>query len=130
MLIRGIPAETRADSIGELITVSGGSGAALTVLKVDGSPASGETLLATAAKLRIVNGGETFAEFTVIISGDVNGDGKVGIGDFAKLRQQLLKGNIITGAFVYAGDLNGDGALGIGDFAKLRQYLLGRIALD
>ena len=130
VLIRGIPAETRADSIGELITVSGGSGAALTVLKVDGSPASGETLLATAAKLRIVNGGETFAEFTVIISGDVNGDGKVGIGDFAKLRQQLLKGNIITGAFVYAGDLNGDGALGIGDFAKLRQYLLGRIALD
>ncbi len=130
VLIRGIGADTSVASLSELLAVTGGGNGSLTVVKADGTLQGNDAAVATGNKILLISGGNVVSEYTVVISGDVNGDGQVGIGDFAKMRQQLLKGGIIVEIYVYAGDLNGDGELGIGDFAKLRQYLLGKIKLD
>lgn len=129
-LLCGIAQNTGIGAVSELISVSGGIMPEIALFGRDGSTPAEDALFSTGMTVRVTDGDRVLYEFVIIITGDVNGDGKVGIGDFSMLRQQLLKGGIVNGIYVYAADLNGDGSIGIGDFAKLRQFLLGRIELD
>ena len=129
MLLRGVKPGTTAAELLATISCAGGAEPELTVTLPDGGEPGAEQALPTGARVVLTDRGVVYADWHVIVSGDVNGDGKVGIADFAKLRQHLLKGGVITGDFEYAADVNGDSKIGIGDFAKLRQYLLGKIEL-
>ncbi len=129
-LVFGFKPGTSASSISGSFTVSGGDSPVLSVYSAAGTLLDENGAAGTGAVVTLTDGDKEFDRFVIIISGDTNGDGSVGIADFAKLRQHLLKGGIISDYFVYAADLNGDGSLGIGDFAKLRQYLLGTIELN
>ena len=129
-LIRGIHAGTTAEALTAIFVVSGGADPELTVTKPDGTAIAGDAKVGTGAVIRVSDQGKVYHELYAVITGDVNGDGAVGIADFAKLRQQLLNGDVVNGFYVYAADLNRDDAIGVADFAKLRQYLLGALELD
>ena len=69
---------------------------------------------------------------TLIIKGDVTGDGKVTIKDVATIRLYLA-GNLsqeLTAAQLQAGDVTGDGKITIKDIAYLRLMLAGKIAKE
>ena len=89
-----------------------------------------EDLVTSGTVVSVLEDGTTRQSYTIFIYGDINGDGQIGIADFAKLRQELLRGDLITGIYQYAADINYDGQIGIADFAKLRQYLLGNIGIE
>ena len=129
-LIRGIHAGTTAEALNAIFVVSGGADPELTVTKPDGTAIAGDAKVGTGAVIRVSDQGKVYHELYAVITGDVNGDGAVGIADFAKLRQHLLNGDVVNGFYVYAADLNRDDAIGVADFAKLRQYLLGALELD
>ena len=129
-LIRGIHAGTTAEALTAIFVVSGGADPELTVTKPDGTAIAGDAKVGTGAVIRVSDQGKVYHELYAVITGDVNGDGAVGIADFAKLRQHLLNGDVVNGFYVYAADLNRDDAIGVADFAKLRQYLLGALELD
>lgn len=63
--------------------------------------------------------------------GDVNGDGSIKSGDYAKLKNYFL-GKINDAQLgelgKLAGDITGDGFIKSGDYAKLKNYFLGKIA--
>ena len=61
---------------------------------------------------------------TVIVTGDLNGDGKVTISDMLMVKSSVLGGNL-TATAAAAGDLNWDGKVTITDFLKVKSYLLG-----
>ncbi|MFV0255807.1 MAG: Ig-like domain-containing protein [Erysipelotrichaceae bacterium] len=73
----------------------------------------------------IVDGGVSF-KYTLVVSGDVSGDGNISIGDYVLLRNHLLSTKEITGAYLAAADLNGSDSISIGDYVLLRNILLGR----
>ena len=129
-LLRGVKPGTTAAALLGALGIEGGAEPELTVTLADGGTPGEEQALPTGARVTLTDWDKVYADWHVIVSGDVNGDGKVGIADFAKLRQHLLKGNVIAGDLEYAADLNGDGKIGVADFAKLRQHLLGKIELD
>ena len=82
--------------------------------------------LSTGQKLSIkVNNVEK--KFDVIIYGDTNGDGKIGISDYAKICDTILGKTSMTGAYNVAADTNHDGKIGIGDYAKVKDYILGTL---
>ena len=126
----GLPAGTTASELKSFAAVTGGQAPYLTVSDRQGAEAADNAGLCTAFTLALYDGGQLLESYTVVILGDLNGDGAVGIGDFAMLRQQLLKGDVVTGIYLRAADLNHDGSVGIGDFAKLRQFLLGNAVLN
>lgn len=129
-LLRGVKPGTTAAALLGALGIEGGAEPELTVTLADGGTPGEEQALPTGARVTLTDRDKVYADWHVIVSGDVNGDGKVGIADFAKLRQHLLKGNVIAGDLEYAADLNGDGKIGVADFAKLRQHLLGKLELD
>ncbi len=96
---------------------------------VDGNVLKDTALVPCGSVMSILEDGELRGTYTVIIYGDTNGDGKISVADYVKVRQELLRGNMISGTFVYAADVNGDGKISVADYVKIRQHLLGRLEI-
>ena len=63
--------------------------------------------------------------YTVVIKGDLNGDGKVNSGDLLQMRKYLLEEVNLTGAYKKAGIIESVGNIKSLDLLRLRQFLLG-----
>jgi hypothetical protein len=63
--------------------------------------------------------------YTLIIFGDVNGDGAVTAADYAIVNMASLGGSIDGEANTFAGDVNGDGAVTAADYAIVNMASLG-----
>ena len=85
-----------------------------------------DALVATGQKIQITANKKT-ETYNIVVSGDTNGDGKIGIGDYAKINDSILGKTKMQGAYNLAADTNKDGKIGIGDYAKVKDYILGKI---
>jgi hypothetical protein len=63
-------------------------------------------------------------EYKLIIYGDVDGDGSIGIGDLAAVKLQLLKLDALTGAFKKAADVNKNSSISISDLLAIKRDIL------
>lgn len=124
-VVSGIKPETSFASLKEAAVLSGGSGD----LSLEAEGTENEAFVYTGFTFTLFDGQQAVSSYTVIIAGDINCDGKVGIADFAKMRQVLLGNLELDSTLTLAGDVNGDGKVGIADFAKMRQFLLGNLEL-
>jgi hypothetical protein len=61
---------------------------------------------------------------TVMVKGDVSGDGQINIADLAEVKKHLLKINVLVGAFQTAGDISGGSSITISDLLALKKLLL------
>lgn len=80
--------------------------------------------IATGDKITIISNGTT-AIFTISIKGDVNGDGKISISDYAKVKSHILGTSKISNEYLKAADATGDGKISISDYAKIKSHILG-----
>ena len=70
--------------------------------------------------------GEVIQTLTVVVTGDVNGDGKISITDLVQINSHLLKKNELSGAAASAADVNADGKISITDLVQINSHLLKR----
>lgn len=63
---------------------------------------------------------------TLVVQGDVNGDGKFTLSDFLKVKALLLNQEEFSPAQTQAGDLSNDGRLTLTDFLQMKSILLGQ----
>jgi len=94
-----------------------------------GSATTGD-LAATGMTVEYAVGGETVQTLTVVVTGDVNGDGKCSISDLVQINSHLLGRQTLENAFLQAADINGDGNCTISDLVQINSHLLGRKALS
>lgn len=82
-------------------------------------------LVATGQVIKLYNSeNEVIDSITLIVKGDLNGDGEVDIFDIARLNQLIL-GAELNEMFRLAGDINGDNEIDIFDMARGNQSILG-----
>lgn len=67
---------------------------------------------------------DVYYEYTVIVRGDLDGNGTLNSTDYIRLRRILLKQTESDELSVLAGDLNGSGELEPADYIRLRRILL------
>ena len=111
----GLPAGVTADGLADYLAVENGSLAA-------------DSTVGTGTIVRVLDqNGEVAAEYTIVIEGDVNGDGLVNSSDMTELRafaaglQQIESG----GAAFFAADVNGDDLVNSSDLTFLRKQVAG-----
>ena len=63
--------------------------------------------------------------YTVVIKGDLTGDGKINSGDLLQMRKYLLEEISLNGAYKEAGIIESVNEIKSLDLLRLRQYLLG-----
>ena len=121
--LRNIPVGTKAEDIlatlvpKEYITINSGgksvSGAVGTGMTVDFAP-----------------GGKVAQTAVIVVTGDVNGDGKVTMSDMLQIRSHILGRSEMKGAYLQASDLNNDGKISMSDFLQTLSVVLGRSELQ
>lgn len=96
----------------------------------DGVEQSGNTILKTGMQVCIVNGNSIYKSYSIIVTGDINGDGKVNITDMVAAKSHILKKSTLTGVQALGGDTNGDGKVNITDFIKIKGYILKKNTIE
>ncbi len=91
-----------------------------------GNVKSGDKIIGTGDMLRIHDtNGTLYMSKNIVIYGDVNGDGKIDIYDFAYIRKLIIKKTGLSGIFLEAADIHKENkGVDIYDFAVMRRYII------
>lgn len=87
---------------------------------------SGNTAVGTGMVVKIMDGNTVKASYTVIVTGDTNGDGAISVTDMIAIKAHLLKKSTLSGAAATAADTNGDNGISITDFIQIKAKILGK----
>ncbi len=124
-LVRRLPAGT---TVGDLKkNVNGGE--FVTVYR-DGAALSDGTVLGSGMKVVLGTESEIVETLTVTVTGDVNGDGKITLTDYVRMKAYILNGTSLGEGCTEAGDLNGDGKLTLTDYVRMKAFILNGTAFD
>lgn len=62
--------------------------------------------------------------YTLVVTGDIDGNSEIGITDLAKMKLHLIEKNTLEGAYFKASDINYDSEVSITDLAKIKLILI------
>ena len=85
-------------------------------------------LVSTGQRIVIEKDGNS-KTYYVAVRGDANGDGKISISDYARVKAIILGKYNAVGCSYLASDANKDGKITISDYAKIKAYILKNIEI-
>ena len=113
----GAEAETSVSTFLGNIKVTGSS--TKKIVDADGKDKTGGTVVT----------GDHFVtdeqNFTIVVLGDVNGDGKISVYDMLYIKRSILKATTLSDAQTLAGDTRQDGTLSVYDMLYIKRDILG-----
>ena len=89
----------------------------------DGNKLEEDEVVRTGSVIKLVDGDIEYDSRTIVVLGDVNGDGIVSIADLMKTQSYIL-GNKLTEIEKIAADVSGDGLVQINDFMMIQSHIL------
>ena len=92
----------------------------ITITDKEGKVLGENEILATGMTLQVGSS----LQFTLAITGDIDGNGQITLTDLAKLKLHYINKKLLTGVNLKAADLNGDDGITITDLAKLKLVLI------
>lgn len=98
-------------------------GVGLTV-KTSGGVEKKAGLLGTGDVITITNGAVS-SDYTLVLYGDVSGDGEVTVLDLLKVQKHILEYTLLNGAFQTAADVSRDSEITVLDLLKVQKHILG-----
>lgn len=97
----------------------------LKIYNIDGNELIDTDIVGTGCTIKLVISGIEYDSKILIIKGDVNGDGEVGVADIIKLRLHILESALLTNIEKEAADTNSDNDIGVADLIQIRGHILG-----
>lgn len=113
-------------NVSSLITKINNQGANVSVSNANGGTNSG--VLKTGDKVTI-NNGISNTTYTIVIYGDVNGDGKVTSIDYVLIKNSITTSKKLSGVYFSAADVNKDGQIKSSDYANVKNYIMKRTSV-
>ena len=74
-------------------------------------------------KLIAQKGSET-VRYTIIVTGDISGDGKISASDLSMMKRKIIGTKSLDGAYFKAADLNSDSQIKASDLSKLKKMII------
>ena len=94
----------------------------ITIIDKNGNVLEEDRIIATGMTLKL----DEDIEYTLVVTGDINQDGRVSVTDLAKIKLHIIDKNILQDCNYLAGDINGDGRITVTDLAKIKQIIIGK----
>lgn len=121
--VSGITLGTKVSDFVKNLNIVGGYAQVKTA---SGSTKQDSTVVGTGDTVTIFrNDGTQYAKWTVLLYGDVNGDGAITNSDRIKIRNHVLNLGKLTGIYFTAADVNRDGQVSNTDGVLVRNHNLG-----
>ena len=108
-------------TVGQL--VNGIRGGSIRVVSNNTIPGA-DAMAGTGMVVQLMSNGKVVSEWTVVVTGDLNGDGEVTVSDMLAVKSHVLNKSKLTGAKALAADTNGDGYISITDFIQIKAHVL------
>ena len=74
--------------------------------------------------VQIVDGNKVKASYTLVVTGDADGDGAVTVNDYVVIKAHILKKSTLTGVFAEVADADGDGEITVNDYVEVKAHIL------
>lgn len=120
--LKGIDADTSVSDLKGRLESIGGNGT-VTITNASGQSVDSNDTVGTGYKITI--NGTTKSTYTVLIYGDISGDGKIGSLDLLKLQRHILKAATLSGIYLESCDANQDGKITPLDLLVIQKDVLG-----
>lgn len=99
-------------------------------ISVHKGSSSATDIAGTGMTVEYAPSGQVQQTLTIVVTGDINGDGKCTITDMVQLQSHLLEKSTLSGAALQAADISGDGKVTITDMVQITSVLLGRSTIN
>ncbi len=117
-----VSAGVMAEQMLSSIAVTNGS---IAVMDREGNPYTG--VMGTGMQVGIYDTyGIPVKVYTVVVDGDISGDGKITVIDLLRLQKAILGNTSLSQAELVAGDANGNGSINVLDLLKLQKKILNK----
>ena len=90
----------------------------------DGAELNGESLISTGCIIEVTDASGT-STYTIIIRGDINGDGKVNLQDLLLVKKHILELKKLEGNQVRAAQIGGETEISLKTYLAIKKYVLG-----
>lgn len=81
--------------------------------------------IATNMKIDLLIDGTEY-HYTVVVKGDVNGDGLIYATDYVKIKNHIMGRANLQGAYLLAADIDNDGNIFAIDYVRIKNYIMGK----
>ena len=122
-MILNVGEKTSIETFKGLLTVN----RPIKVVDKEGKEQVGEEIVKTGMKLKVE---EENIEYTIVVIGDLNGDGRRTITDLAKAKLHIIEEEILENENLQALDVDKNGTISITDIAILKMSLIGLKEID
>lgn len=85
-----------------------------------------DSLIKTGTKLKVGSS----LQFTLVVTGDIDGDSEITINDLANVKLHLIETKLLTGIKTKAADIDGDNEITVNDLAKIKLILIGLLEIE
>lgn len=82
-------------------------------------------LVATGLKLTLAWNSQEYT-YTIVIKGDVNGDGYIYATDYVKVRNHIMGKGTLTGPYLLAADIDNDKNIYATDYVQIKNHIMGK----
>lgn len=92
------------------------------VKDISGNTIGEEDIIKTGMTLQLDNN----KQFTLVVTGDLNGDGIISVTDLAKFKLHYIEKELLTGAYLKAADMDADKKVSVNDLAQIKLVYIGK----
>lgn len=86
---------------------------------------SDDSIVRTGAIIKVYDyAGRKIGEITLVVRGDVSGDGEIDAMDYVKIRKYIMSQTELSGVYNKAADFNNDGEVDVMDYVKIRKFIM------
>ncbi len=98
------------------------------VLGANGKVLSDNDICSTGCIINVISNGETIDSVSVVVKGEISGDGMVTTTDYAKIKSAFVGKLSLAGVYEKAADVDDSGVITSSDILKVKLYLLGNLS--
>ncbi|MBQ4316980.1 MAG: SH3 domain-containing protein [Clostridia bacterium] len=95
------------------------------VTDASGNVLSGESFAGTGCKLRVTENSQSYYAATLLVKGDVSGDGKIDSQDYLLIKRHLMKNYQLKDVYYTAGLLSGENEMKVTDYILVKRVCFG-----